>query len=109
MLHNNDHLYIFATIKPKPEFFDQAKAALEELVPLTLAEPGCHLFTVLENRDEPGSLHLFEIFSDKAAMQAHHAKKYTKDVFAKYQKWLAAEIDIQYLSVTSALSSGQFQ
>ena len=108
MLKPVERLHIFATIKPKPEFFDRAKAALEELVPPTLAEPGCHLFTVLENRDEPGILHLFEIFDDDAAVQAHYEKDYTKDVFAKYQDWLAAPVEIHHLSVTSPLSSEQF-
>ncbi len=37
MLKPVERLHIFATIKPKPEFFNQAKAALEELVPPTLA------------------------------------------------------------------------
>lgn len=103
-----ERLHIFATIKPKPEFFDQAKAALEELVQPTLAEPGCHLFTVLENRDKPGVLHLFEIFDDDAAVQKHYEKYYTKEVFAKYQDWLASPVDIQHLSVTSSFSSEQF-
>lgn len=108
MLKPIERLHIFATIKPKPEHFNDAKTALEELVPPTLAEPGCHLFTVLENRDEPGILHLFEIFDDEAAVQAHYEKGYTKDVFAKYQNWLQSPVDIQHLSVTSPLSSEQF-
>ncbi len=103
-----ERLHIFATIRPKPEFFDRAKAALEELIQPTLAEPGCHLFTVLKNCDEPGVLHLFEIFDDEAAVQMHYQKDYTKEVFAKYQDWLASPVDIQHLSVTSSLSSEQF-
>lgn len=55
-----ERLHIFASIKPKPEHFNDAKTALEELIPPTLAEPGCHLFTVFENRDEPSILHLLK-------------------------------------------------
>jgi len=103
-----ERLHIFATIRPKVEHFAEAKAALEQLVAPTLAEPGCHLFTVLENRDEPGLLHLFEIFDDETAVAAHYAQDYTKEVFASYQAWLAAPVEIQHLSVTSSISSEQF-
>jgi quinol monooxygenase YgiN len=103
-----EHLYLFATIKPKPEHFNDAKAALEELIPPTLGEPGCHLFTVLETRDELGVLHLFEIFDDEAAVQAHYEKEYTKSVFAKYQSWLSSPVTIQHLSMTSPSSLEQF-
>ncbi|MBE5073462.1 antibiotic biosynthesis monooxygenase [Erythrobacteraceae bacterium E2-1 Yellow Sea] len=101
-------LHIFATIWPKAEHFAEAKAALEQLVAPTLAEAGCHLFTVLENRDEPGVLHLFEIFEDQAAVAEHYAQDYTKEVFASYQDWLAAPVDIQHLSATSPISAEQF-
>lgn len=101
-------LYIFATIRPKARHYAAAKAALEHLVAPTLAEPGCHLFTVLENRDEPGLLHLFEIFTDQAAVDAHYAQDYTEAVFASYQDWLAAPVEVQHLSATSAVSVEQF-
>ncbi len=101
-------LHIFATIHPKPEFFEKAKTALEQLVPPTLEEPGCHLFSVLESKDEPGILHLFEIFDNEDAVQEHYAQDYTKDVFAKYQDWLAAPVKIQHMSPASMSSAEQF-
>ena len=102
------HLHIFATIRPKAEHFDDAKAALEQLVAPTLAEPGCHLFSVLENRDRPELLHLFEIFEDEAAVAEHYAQGYTKEVFASYEEWLAVPVDIQHLSAASPMSAEQF-
>ena len=101
-------LYIFATIRPKAKHYAEAKATLEQLVPPTLAEPGCRLFTVFENRDEPGLLHLFEIFDDEAAVAAHYEEDYTKEVFASYQNWLASPVEIQHLSITSPISAEQF-
>lgn len=108
MPESGKHLHIFATIRPKAEHFAEAKAALEQLVAPTLAEPGCHLFTVLENRDEPGLLHMFEIFDDEAAVAVHCAQDYTKAVFASYQAWLAAPVEIQHLATTSPISTEQF-
>lgn len=103
-----DRLHIFATITPKAEFFNDAKKALEELVPPTLEETGCHLFTVFLNRDNPGVLHLFEIFENEEAVQLHYEKDYTKEVFAKYENWLQAPVEIQHLSATSLISAKQF-
>lgn len=103
-----ERIYIFATIRPKPEHFAEAKLALEDLIKPTLDEPGCHLFTVLENSDQPGCLHLFEIFEDEGAIAAHYAQEYTQKVFASYEAWLAEPVAIEHLSATSPLSSEQF-
>lgn len=108
MPETGGHLHIFATIRPKAEHFAEAKAALEQLVAPTLAEPGCHLFTVLENRDEPGLLHLFEIFDDDEAVAAHYTQDYNKAVFASYKAWLAAPVEVQHLAATSSISAEQF-
>ena len=103
-----ERLHVFATIRPKPDHFGDAKTALENLIPPTLSEPGCHLFTVYENLDEPGVLHLFEIFDDEAALHAHYDKDYTQDVLEKYKGWLNAPVEIVHLAVTSDSSSAQF-
>lgn len=34
-------------------------------------EPGCHAFDVIEDRDTPDLFHLYEIYSDEAALAAH--------------------------------------
>ncbi len=51
-------LFLFATIRPKPEHLDKARAAIDDLIPKTLAEPGCHLFAAFESGSEDGVLHL---------------------------------------------------
>jgi len=109
MSHPDDRVHVFATIKPKPEYFEEAKTALEQLIEPTLEEPGCHLFTVFKSCDEPNVLHLFEIFKDKAAIEAHYAKEYTKQVFLKYKEWLLVPVDVHHLSVTSNLSADQYK
>ena len=40
----SDKLFLFATIRIKPEHLDKARAALDELMIPTLGEPGCHMF-----------------------------------------------------------------
>ena len=63
----NNRLSLFATIRSKPDFFERTLSTLNDLVPTTLKEPGCHNFSVFISRDEPNTLHLFECFDDEAA------------------------------------------
>lgn len=87
------NLFVFARITPKPEHFKDALQAIKAIMPSTLAEPGCHEFSLHEG-EEDGRLYLYEHFEDDAALEAHHAKAYTRDVFEKYETWLAQPVEI---------------
>lgn len=108
MPEKTDRVCVFATIRPKREHFAKAVAALEEIIPPTLEEPGCHVFAAYESREEPGVLHLFEVFEDDDAITFHYAQDYTKAVFAQYKEWLAAPVQITHMTATSAVSADQF-
>ncbi len=88
----NKHRYIFAKITPKAEFFKVAKSAIIEIIPRTLAEPGCLTFTLHE--DEGGSLYLYEEWLSDDALQRHHDMAYTKEVFEAYKNWLVVTPEI---------------
>jgi quinol monooxygenase YgiN len=106
---SQDHrLFLFATIRPKPEYFQQARTALDNIVPLTLEEPGCHVFSAFVGQEEPNTLHLFECFENEAALQEHYATPYTAAMFEQYRTWLAAPVEIRKLSRSVAASSIQF-
>lgn len=51
------------------------KAFLDAMLPNAEAsvrdEPGCHVFDVLEAREEPDTFYLYEIYADQAALAAH--------------------------------------
>ena len=91
----SDHLFLTAVITPKPEHFDDAKAALIAILPQTREEPGCIQFFLHQGiGDRSGSLILYEEFVDEAALQTHYAFDYTIAVFEKYQNWLAKDVEI---------------
>jgi quinol monooxygenase YgiN len=100
--------FIFAAITPKLKYYDQAKAALESIVPLTLAEPGCQFFAVFENCDSPGTLNLFERFTNEDAVREHYSREYTKHVFSAYEEWLERPVVVQRLFAASRRSEEQF-
>jgi quinol monooxygenase YgiN len=86
-----NRISIFAKITPKPEYLNETRQALLELILPTLDEDGCHVFRLHE--DGGGYLYLYEEFESEAALMIHSEKPYTKAVFAQYETWLAAPVE----------------
>jgi quinol monooxygenase YgiN len=78
------------------------KAALLGIIPATLAEPGCRVFTLLEGPEE---LWLFEEFDDEAALRFHLEQEYTKAVSNNYSEWLKERVDAHFPQRISPLLS----
>jgi len=87
---------VFATITPKPEHIDHARAAIGDILAPTRAESGCLAFELHEST-EGRSLHLYEVWVDRAAFEAHHAQAYTQAVYRQYEDWLAAPVEIVFM------------
>ncbi len=65
-------LAIFVTIQVKPGFVDQlAEASLDDALGSVRDEPGCFRFDVLHDATDPNRLHLYEVYADNAAFEAH--------------------------------------
>ncbi|WP_417476275.1 putative quinol monooxygenase [Leisingera sp.] len=108
MTGEQPRLFLFAVIQIKPEYFEEAKAALDQIIPPTLEEPGCHVFAAFTSKDKSNTLHLFECFDDEDALNFHYAQDYTASVFKKYESWLNAPVEITKMSATSPVSWEQF-
>lgn len=87
-------LSLFATIRPKPEHKSDALAAIKGILEATRAEPGCHRFELNVGAEDTDAIHLVEHWADDAALDAHYDMDYVKTVFADYEKWLAAPVEI---------------
>lgn len=83
---------VFATIRPHPEHLESARNAVLDIIPATLKEPGCREFRLLEQ--EGGVLHLYEEWTDQAALDSHYAEPYTRAVLDAYADWLAEPVSI---------------
>ena len=83
---------LIVTIQIKPEhrsafmesMFDDARGSNND-------EPGCLRFDVLQDNEEPNRIHLYEVYQDEAAVEAHrnapHFLKWRETV----KDWFAAE------------------
>ncbi len=92
-----DHLTLFARITPKPEYLAAARQAVLDIMPATRTEPGCHAFTLHDDRDGGGRLYLYEVWDSEAALAAHHDQPYTQAVFDSYREWLSEPVEITAL------------
>jgi quinol monooxygenase YgiN len=52
---------------------DEVASLARQMIPHSLAEPGCRMFAVNQSRDDPRRFLLYEQFVDRAAFDAHTA------------------------------------
>lgn len=81
-------LSLFAAITPKPEFHDNVRSSLEQILAPTLEEPGCLRFELHLGRDDDPKLYLVETWQDEEALQTHYAAPYITSVMGQYDEWL---------------------
>ena len=72
---------LIVTIKIKPENKDAFMEALHgDAVGSNKDEPGCLRFDVLQDAEDPNAIHLYEVYKDEAALEAHRQAPH-------YLKW----------------------
>ena len=71
---------LMVTIKIKPGHRDAfMEAMLDDARGSNKDEPGCLRFDVLQDVEDPNTIHLYEVYRDEAALEAHRqAPHYTR-------------------------------
>ncbi|MEE3622662.1 putative quinol monooxygenase [Nitrospirillum sp. BR 11752] len=64
---------LIATVTPKPEAVDKVEALMRTLTGHSRAEPGNRRYDLFRGTDTPVRFHVFEIYADEAAIEAHRA------------------------------------
>lgn len=64
-------IYVIADVSAKPEAADAFRKTLLDFVAQTRKEQGCKHYTLLEDPAKAGHFYTFEIWTDKAALDAH--------------------------------------
>lgn len=88
---------IFASFHPKPDGEGQFRDLIAEMIKNTRDEPGCLVYDFFT--DGIGGFHLFEVYRDDAALEAHRAADYYKSYRAAVVDHLERPIDVLELSV----------
>ena len=71
---------LVVTIQIKPEHREAfMEAMLDDARGSVQNEPGCLRFDVIQDAEDPNRIHLYEVYRDQAAIEAHRqAPHYTK-------------------------------
>ncbi len=78
---------IFVTIKIKPGFARKFKeASLGDSQGSVRDEPGCFRFDILQNDSDPNRFHLYEVYVNQEAFEAHRETPH-------YLKWRSTVLD----------------
>jgi quinol monooxygenase YgiN len=80
---------------------DTVLANVRALTPLSRAEPGCQFYQAYRDPEAPEVIHLFEIYDDEAAYQAHGSSAHFQDLgfdksiplLANRERWFFQTID----------------
>ncbi len=92
-------LRVVARITARPETVNQVRDILLGLVAPTLAEEGCVVYELLQNRAEPTDFTFVEEWASDATLEAHHASPHIRSAFPKLEALVAGPPDIRTYSL----------
>ena len=84
---------IFVTIRIKEGFSDQfTEASFGDSQGSVRDEPGCFRFDILKNTEEHNLFHLYEVYEDEAALDAHRNAPHYKKWRSTVEDWFDGDI-----------------
>jgi (4S)-4-hydroxy-5-phosphonooxypentane-2,3-dione isomerase len=57
-------------------------------------EPGCLMFNIVQDNADPNVLHLFEVYQDDKAVEAHKKAAHFLEWLETTRDWLAAPLEV---------------
>ena len=86
---------IFATLRIDVEHVEKFReASFGDSQGSVRDEPDCFRFDILQNSAEKNLFHLYEVYEDTAAFEAHQTTPHFKEWFARVQPWLEGKPEV---------------
>ena len=83
---------IFVTLQVKGEFREQfMEASLGDAQGSVRDEPGCFRFDILQSNEDPNRFHLYEVYQDDAALEAHRNAPHYKKWIETVEDWFEGD------------------
>jgi quinol monooxygenase YgiN len=93
---------IFVSIRVKPGFRDRfVKATLGDARGSVGDEPGCYRFDVLKDATDPDLVHLYEVYEDQDAIDAHRKMPHYTKWSSEVAEWRVADGSSRIESTTA--------
>jgi quinol monooxygenase YgiN len=96
---SGNELIIIAESKAKPGKAAELRAALLSMLTPSRAEPGCVLYTLHEDRADPGHFWFYEIWKDQAAFDFHAQTDHYKMLGPEIAPLQEGSIPLRHLKV----------
>ncbi len=85
---------IFVTIRIKDGFIDRFReASFGDAQGSTRDEPGCFRFDILQNANDANLFHLYEVYEDAAALEAHREAPHYLAWRSTVQDWFDGDVE----------------
>ena len=66
-------LIVAGTVRLPPQYVDTFRPHMKAMMTASRVEDGCNAYGYAEDVAEPGLIHVFEVWRDQAALEAHFA------------------------------------
>ncbi|MCJ8284441.1 MULTISPECIES: putative quinol monooxygenase [unclassified Halomonas] len=83
-------IYVIASSIARPLYLNDYRASLLGLVAPTRKEPGCLLYDLHCNRDNPTHFIFYEIWDSQAALDSHSESRHLTDHLERSKDWVAS-------------------
>lgn len=91
-------IHVFASLIPKPDRANEVEAELRRMVAATRSEAGNRRYDLFRMANGSPGFHLFEIYDDEAAVDAHRASEHYRTYREKVAGCLAEPPDVKVLA-----------
>ena len=72
-------LLIIGTVRLPPDKLTEARSAMQRMISASRAEPGCIEYSYAQDVLDAGLIHVSEVWSDRAALDAHFRSVHIAD------------------------------
>ena len=103
----SDKVSVIASFFPKAGKESDVEQILRGMIGPTRAEPGCERYELYGGTGSPPSFHLFEIYENQAALEAHRNTPHYKSYRARIADLLSEPIKVQVLRALNAEEHAQ--
>jgi len=98
---------IFVTIHIKQGHRDAfVEAVLDDAIGSVRDEPGCYRFDVLQDDSDSNCMHLYEVYADQAALEAHRQAPHFLKWRSTVSDWFDGEVSRVASSTVFPLDDG---
>jgi quinol monooxygenase YgiN len=93
----SDQVQLVAYLVAKPGQEQALADAITAIVPTVLKEPGCLAYSAHVSRERPGTIVMYEVWQDQAALDAHAAGAAFTGLAARFDTLLGEPLRIDLL------------